>query len=98
MRQFSEEWRDIPSVTSQVHGVCYQASSLGNIRRATLTEPRKFGKCLKPWIDREGYAYVYPCIKFKLYTNTVHKLVAEAFLGPCPEGLEVNHKDTNKLN
>jgi hypothetical protein len=31
-------------------------------------------------------------------TKTVHSLVAEAFLGPKPEGYEINHKDTVRSN
>jgi hypothetical protein len=29
-------------------------------------------------------------------TRLVHRLVAEAFLGPCPEGHEVNHRNLDK--
>lgn len=32
------------------------------------------------------------------YTRQVHRLVAEAFLGPCPEGKECSHLDHDKTN
>ena len=32
------------------------------------------------------------------YKVSVHKAVATAFIGPCPEGLEVAHRDGNKSN
>lgn len=28
----------------------------------------------------------------------MHQLVADAIYGPCPDGMQVNHKDGNKLN
>lgn len=28
----------------------------------------------------------------------VHQLVAAAFIGPCPDGFEINHKDGNRQN
>lgn len=32
------------------------------------------------------------------YTKYIHGLVAEAFLGPRPEGYQVDHKDGNRSN
>ena len=34
----------------------------------------------------------------KLRKHLVHRLVWEAFVGPIPEGLQINHKDENKCN
>lgn len=34
----------------------------------------------------------------KRHWYSVHRLVAAAFIGPCPEGYVVNHKDENKAN
>lgn len=36
--------------------------------------------------------------KVKRRTFRVHQLVALFYLGPCPRGHEINHKDGNKLN
>ena len=88
----TEVWRVIPSFS------VYEASTWGNIRRIVPATSKRFGKNLKSWIDREGYRYVSLCIGHKVYRRSVHSLVAATFLGPCPAGFEVNHKDTNKLN
>jgi len=39
-------------------------------------------------LSREGYSKMH----------AIHRLVAEAFLGPCPEGLEVAHNDGDPRN
>lgn len=83
----TEEWRTVPSVPR------YEASSDGNIRHAVN------GKNL-----RQVCAPKYPAVN--IYNSArrrpamqyVHRMVAEAFLGPCPAGKEVNHVDGNKMN
>ena len=45
-----------------------------------------------------GYMSVNPVRNGKNVVRYVHRLVAAAFLGPCPPGLEVNHKDGNPEN
>lgn len=48
-------------------------------------------KRLKPIPDGLGYHCVSPFIAGRQYKRKVHQLVAEAFLGPRPPGLEVCH-------
>jgi hypothetical protein len=50
--------------------------------------------CLK----RTGYLSVGLSVAAKRHECLVHQLVAEAFLGPCPTGKEVNHKDGIKIH
>lgn len=53
---------------------------------------------LKQKKNKQGYlcARLY---KDGIYKKIkVHKLVLEAFVGPCPEGMECRHLDGNKLN
>lgn len=80
-----EEWRPIPTLNG------YEASSLGRIRKIQILTP----STLKRPAD-------YPRVHLsKGGTNRkymVHRLVAAAFLGPIPHGLQVNHKDGNKRN
>ena len=68
----------------------YQVSDRGRIRRINHLKPRN---------NRYGYPYVVLVGEGrKRETIQVHKLVTEAFIGPRPESLQVNHIDANKEN
>ena len=54
---------------------------------------------LKQRVNKKGRLYVNLCLNGKYKTFMVHRLVAETFLSESyQDGLEVNHKDGNKLN
>lgn len=69
----------------------YQVSDKGYVRNK-LT-----GRILKPG-DARGYKFVVLTNGDKGHAIYVHKLVAEAFLGHCPEGKEIDHDDDDKSN
>lgn len=76
----------------------YSVSSLGRVRADYSTNRYKNGRILKPCINSTKY-FVHRLSKYSVgKTFTLHRLVAEAFLGKRPEGYEVNHIDGNKLN
>jgi hypothetical protein len=82
-----EKWRP-------VCGGKYQISDSGRFRNARTMQLLKIGHGATG-----GYAtVVFYDEQARQVTKRVHRLVAAAFLGPCPVGMEVNHKDTNKRN
>lgn len=97
---YSEEWRPIPGFEG-----LYEVSSEGRVRsldRICLgrdgREELHHGGVLTPQVLKNGYLEVTPCKDGKRKHRTVHSLVAEAFLGPRPAGLDVCHKDGDRSN
>ncbi|MAF25364.1 hypothetical protein CL634_07295 [bacterium] len=90
-----ERWKVVPSYSD------YAVSNFGRVKRITPANSSKsyVGRILKPYITEKGYIKASISLgKSKRVYRRVHRLVLEAFVGPCPEGLEVNHKDGNKGN
>lgn len=86
-----EEWRS-------VHRGVYQVSDLGRVRRVAPGAATKPGRILGPYDDGKGYLKVSLCAAGRRTIRFVHSLIAEAFIGECPAGMEVNHKDCNPKN
>lgn len=95
-----ETWRPVVGFEGY-----YEVSDLGRVRSTDrmVTNPHKNGlrrvrgrvlraKPTKP----TDYPMVSLWREGVQHSRRVHKLVAEAFLGPCPPGLEVCHKDDDK--
>jgi len=70
----------------------YSVSSLGRVYSYYLKDLRR----LK--LNKNGRIQVTLSANGKARTWNVHKLVADAFLGPCPPGQEVRHKDGDETN
>jgi hypothetical protein len=49
-------------------------------------------------VDNVPGAHGYKQVSVKGKKHYVHRMVAATYLGPCPEGYYVNHKDGDKLN
>ncbi|MEU8829426.1 NUMOD4 motif-containing HNH endonuclease [Streptomyces sp900116325] len=84
-------WRPIAG-----YGANYEVNDLGQVR--SRPRRRTKGGILRLKIAKVGYPMVSLCANGKQESRFVHHLVAEAFLGPRPEGLQVRHLDGNPLN
>lgn len=77
----------------------YSVSSIGRVKRNVGTSSRWYaGRIIKTGYDRKGYPRVKIRANKKSHTKLIHKLVAMAFIGDCPEGLQVNHKNGTKTD
>lgn len=75
----------------------YSVSNYGRIRRELSRTCAKAGSILKPSL-RVGYPFVQLCRDGVSTSVSIHRVVAEAFIGPCPAGHCVNHKDLDRTN
>lgn len=85
-----EEWRPVPGSS------VYWVSSLGRV----WSQPRERtrGGVLAPTVDKTGGARGRQFVMIGQRRKLVHQLVAGAFHGPRPEGMETRHLDGDKTN
>jgi hypothetical protein len=88
-----EEWRPCPDYEG-----LYLISDRGRVRRAVAGHGTQAGREMIQRPNSNGYPRVDLYRDGRKKSVLVHLLVARAFLGPCPEGHEVNHRDTNPAN
>lgn len=94
----TETWNDVVGYEG-----LYEVSDLGNVRSLICglpkrpAVPRKRPRLLRPSLSGER-----PSVGLRRDGGRVHfsvyRLVLEAFVGPCPEGMEACHWDGNSLN
>lgn len=86
----------------------YEVSNFGSVRslprvvhqknrHGTHTDRHWPGQVLTQAVDRTGRLVVTLCDR-KSWRISVHRLVASAFIGPCPAGKQVAHGDGNPKN
>ena len=78
----------------------YEVSNTGKVRRIKVAQGGGLAVLTTRSWNKPGYRYPKVTLNNnrRAVTRKVHQLVAEAFLGPCPIGKEVNHKDGNPIN
>lgn len=95
----SEEWRPVVGLEEM-----FEVSSAGRVRslpRRVYAGPSRTrlspGRMLSIYMG-DRYATVNLKYDAKQHLTYVHRLVAAAFIGPCPDGMEVCHNDGDRLN
>ena len=76
----------------------YDVSDWGRVKRVKAASGTQVGRILKTPIDDHGYQQVNLYKNGKNHSVKVQRLVTDAFIGPCPEGLQRNHIDGDKTN
>lgn len=91
----SEIWRPVVGYEGW-----YEVSNLGSVRRACPGRHTYAGRPCRTQTNTYGYSTIELCagVRRRGVRTTVHKMVAEAFLGPRPKHLQVNHRNGIKTD
>lgn len=76
----------------------YEVSNHGDVKRVRPGKATRPGGILKQQVGRSGRLKVTLCKNSVQETIEVAKLVALAFIGPRPDGHQINHIDYNCKN
>lgn len=87
-----EIWKTLPLCSD------YEVSSLGSVRRVKPGRGTRPMKAINPSRDASGRFVFNVSRNGKRKQVKLHRAVASAFLGPCPDGYEVAHLDGNQAN
>lgn len=87
----AEEWRPVVG-----YEATYLISNLGRVRSLPRLGTR--GGIMKTRVSHDGYLQLTLAQDGVRRPSKVHRLVAEAFLGPRPPGLQIRHIDGDSLN
>lgn len=93
-------WRPVAGFES-THEVSIdgEVRSLGKLVIDTLGRQRRVpGRTLKPTRKSNGYLHLTLCGDEGQKTIHLHRIVLEAFVGSCPEGMEALHRDGDRAN
>lgn len=89
----TERW--LPVVGFESH---YEVSNAGQVRSKDRVgqDGRKLkGRLRSPGSTAMGHRQLGLSVNGKLHYRYVHRLVLEAFVGPCPDGMECCHSNGN---
>jgi hypothetical protein len=92
----------MPELWQPVEGYedLYEVSDSGRVRRLTARVwvnrgngywINRKGRLLKGGLDQDGYVLHVLSKQGKTKTHKTHHLVLNAFVGPCPDGLQTRH-------
>jgi hypothetical protein len=87
------DWRAVPGFEGR-----YEVSDAGMIRRVGLGRGVVPGRIVAVRALPAGYLVSALWAGNRQHSRLVHRLVAAAFHGPCPDGYEVNHKNLDKAD
>jgi hypothetical protein len=87
----NEEWRPVVGFEQYYH-----VSNTGKLKRIKGNHGTCIGRIQKPnlgvAVGKEYIRYSL-CVNNKVKIVSLHRIIYEAFVGPIPEGMQINHKN-----